>query len=42
MPVVKYGSYHGGRHTLRYVKSVMERTAHYQAVVDRDSLVEIR
>ena len=42
MPVVKNGSYHGGRHTLRYVKSVMERTAHYQAVVDRDSLVEIR
>ena len=42
LPVVRNGSYYGGRHTLRYVKSVLDRTAHYQAVVSRDSLVEIK
>ena len=42
LPVVQHGGYHGGRHTIRYVKSVLERTAHYKAVVERDSLMEIR
>ena len=42
LPVVQHGGYHGGRHTIRYVKSVLERTAHYQAVVNRDSLMEIK
>ena len=41
-PAVRHGSYHGGRHTLRYVESVTGHYRHYKAVAQRDSLVEVR
>lgn len=41
-PAVRHGSYHGARHTLRYVQSVTGHFEHYKAVGQRDSLVEVR
>lgn len=41
-PAVRHGSYHGARHTLRYVQSVTGHYEHYRAIAQRDSLVEVR
>ena len=41
-PAVRNGRYAGGRHTVRYVQSVLERNEAYKAVIRRDSLTEIR
>lgn len=41
-PVVRHGSYHGARHTLRYVRSVTKHFEHYKAIGQRDTLVELR